>query len=345
MQARYGEHPHLGHVWITPTVLRAGEPVQMNVMPADASVWLDVRTIPAVDHADARRRGDRAWSPRRREPSASAPTSTVIDDRPAVATAEDDPLVRAAVGRPRRRRPATPPRLGGVPGATDGTVITSRAGMPSVVYGPGGKWIAHQADEFVEVDDLVAHAEVYVEAADRFLRPLMWEALVPAGPGPANDITDVERHRRRPPPAHRSRLAHRHDGRAARQSAPSAASTSRGGGPGTRETDLLHPANMVEQRRRHLPHRRQRLRARRRRRRDGRGSSDQRPRASGSAPSRTTSCRSCRPPSCSTSMPAATFANRPDATFGARATERGVDRRPVRQGTRRRRHRRPRRPR
>ena len=57
-----------------------------------------------------------------------------------------------------------------MPGATDGTIITSRTGIPSVVYGPGGKWIAHQADEFVEVDDLVTHAEVYVEAADRFLR-------------------------------------------------------------------------------------------------------------------------------------------------------------------------------
>ena len=34
VQARFGEHPHLGQVWITPTVLRAGEPAQMNVMPA-----------------------------------------------------------------------------------------------------------------------------------------------------------------------------------------------------------------------------------------------------------------------------------------------------------------------
>ena len=93
----------------------------------------------------------------------------MIDDRPSVATAEDDAARARRVGRPRRRRPGAP-RLGGVPGATDGTVITSRTGMPSVVYGPGGKWIAHQADEFVEVDDLVTHAEVYVEAADRFLR-------------------------------------------------------------------------------------------------------------------------------------------------------------------------------
>ena len=93
----------------------------------------------------------------------------MIDDRPAVATAEDHPLVTAVVAA-HAAVTGTPPRLGGVPGATDGTILTSRAGLPSVVYGPGGKWIAHQADEFVEVADLVTHAEVYVEAADRFLR-------------------------------------------------------------------------------------------------------------------------------------------------------------------------------
>jgi succinyl-diaminopimelate desuccinylase len=167
-QADHGEHPHLGHVWITPTVLRAGDAVQMNVMPAGAAMWIDVRTIPSVDHPTLLTDIEEAIA------TASGPlgittTVEVIDDRPSVATPEDHALVRAvwdahaAVG-------SGAPRLGGVPGATDGTVITSRAGVPSVVYGPGGKWIAHQADEFVEVDDLVAHAEVYVEAADRFLR-------------------------------------------------------------------------------------------------------------------------------------------------------------------------------
>ena len=93
----------------------------------------------------------------------------MIDDRPAVATADDHPLV-AAVTAAHTAVTGSAARLGGVPGATDCTIITSRAGVPSVVYGPGGKWIAHQADEFVEIADLVTHAEVYVEAADRFLR-------------------------------------------------------------------------------------------------------------------------------------------------------------------------------
>jgi succinyl-diaminopimelate desuccinylase len=168
LQERFGEDPHLGTVWLTPTVLAAGEAAQMNVMPANASMWLDVRTIPGVVHhellveltdavADAARR------------HAIDTTITVIDDRPAVATPEEDRLVRA-LWDAHAEVADSPPRLGGVPGATDATVLTSRTGVPSVVYGPGGKWIAHQADEFVEVDDLVAHARVYVEAADRFLR-------------------------------------------------------------------------------------------------------------------------------------------------------------------------------
>jgi succinyl-diaminopimelate desuccinylase len=48
-------------------------------------------------------------------------------------------------------------------------MLTALAGVPTVVYGPGGKWIAHQADEYVDVADIVEHANVYVEAARHFL--------------------------------------------------------------------------------------------------------------------------------------------------------------------------------
>ncbi len=168
LQDRLGEHELLGRAWLTPTVLRAGEPVQMNVMPADASVWLDVRTIPGIDHAALLTEVVAAAVEAGRASGVSAEVE-LLDDRPVVEVAPDAPLVRAVwdahasvLGRE--------PRLGGVPGATDGTVLTSRTGVPSVVYGPGGKWIAHQADEFVELDDIARHAEVYVDTAHRFLR-------------------------------------------------------------------------------------------------------------------------------------------------------------------------------
>jgi succinyl-diaminopimelate desuccinylase len=168
LQARAGEHPTLGQVWITPTVLRAGEPAQMNVMPAGASLWIDVRTTPVIEHRELLAELTELLATSAAEVGIESEL-VVIDDRPAVSTAEDHPLV-AAVAAAHTAVTGSAARLGGVPGATDCTIITSRAGVPSVVYGPGGKWIAHQADEFVEIADLVTHAEVYVEAADRFLR-------------------------------------------------------------------------------------------------------------------------------------------------------------------------------
>ena len=114
--------------------------------------------------------------------------------------------------------------------------------MPSVVYGPGGKWIAHQADEFVEVDDLVTHAKVYVEAADRFLRG------------------EPRREDRPPQRPHRRRRRRRSATTSARGRGWLTGTTVvlpppgtvggvdvRGGGPGTRETDPLHPLNMVSE--------------------------------------------------------------------------------------------------
>ena len=163
----HGEHEHLGRPWITPTVLRAGTPAQMNVVPGTSTLWVDVRTVPSVDHDELlASMTDLAAD----ACGASGVTSqvTAIDDRPPVELAPDDPLVRA-VWDAHTAVATTPARLGGVPGTTDGTMLTALAGVPTVVYGPGGKWIAHQANEYVEVADIVEHASVYVEAAGRFL--------------------------------------------------------------------------------------------------------------------------------------------------------------------------------
>jgi succinyl-diaminopimelate desuccinylase len=95
---------------------------------------------------------------------------TVIDDRPPVDTPVDSPVVQAMfVGH--QAATGRPAVLGGVPGTTDGTILTRDAGLPTVVYGPGGKWIAHQADEYVEVEDIVISTRAYISAARHFLAP------------------------------------------------------------------------------------------------------------------------------------------------------------------------------
>jgi succinyl-diaminopimelate desuccinylase len=162
-----GEHPDLGFVHLTPTHVAAGSIPQLNVIPASGVLTLDVRTVPGVDHPDVLARL-REGADRVRRVTGVDFDFSVLVDRPPTSTAPDDPIV-VAVADAHREVVGTEPVFGGVPGTTDGTILWRDAGLPVVIHGPGGKWIAHQADEFVDVDDLVRHARIYVAAALRYL--------------------------------------------------------------------------------------------------------------------------------------------------------------------------------
>jgi succinyl-diaminopimelate desuccinylase len=165
--ASVGSHPELGEFYLTPTVLDAGTAEQQNVIPRSACVYLDIRTIPAVEHPGLIHLVTRLAEQIADEFGLGAEIS-VIDDRPPVNTPRDAAVVAALVAAHREVTGAEPV-FGGVPGTTYGTILTRDAVLQTVVYGPGGKWIAHQADEVCAVDDIVTAAEVYAAAARRFL--------------------------------------------------------------------------------------------------------------------------------------------------------------------------------
>lgn len=152
---------------VTPTVLLAGAMPQVNVIPGTSVLCLDLRTTPAVDHASLLARiGDLAACVT--AATGVNVTLDVLDDRPAVNVSREHPLV-VALAAAHARVHGSPAPFGIVPGTTDGTILTRDAGLATVVYGPGGKWIAHQADEFVSVAEIAEYAMVYAEAARAFL--------------------------------------------------------------------------------------------------------------------------------------------------------------------------------
>lgn len=167
LQEGAGRHRHLGWTYVTPTVVLAGSQEQMNISPASALLAIDVRTVPGIDHRALVEELDQSCR-RLGELAGVRAELTVIDDRPAVDTPESDPLVRSVVAAHQQMTGITPP-FGGVPGTTDGTIFTRDLGIPTVVYGPGGKWIAHQADEFVEVAEIPFYARAYARAARTYL--------------------------------------------------------------------------------------------------------------------------------------------------------------------------------
>jgi len=162
-----GTHPHLGDFYLTPTVLAAGEPSQINVIPASASVYLDVRTTPGIGHAGLLHLITRLAEQIGADAGIEA-TVTVLDDRPPVDTPQHAPVVRA-LQLAFTDVTGLAPVMGGVPGTTDGTILTRDAGLDTVVFGPGGKWIAHARDEYVEVADILACTNIYIAAATHFL--------------------------------------------------------------------------------------------------------------------------------------------------------------------------------
>jgi succinyl-diaminopimelate desuccinylase len=171
LQQRHGAHPLLGKFYLSPTIVRAplnGDTSQLNCLPDQCDAFLDIRTIPAIPHADLIERIRQEMEAVRSQYPNYRFELEIIDDRPAIEIAADHPMVAALVAA-HSEVYGVAPSWGGVPGSTDGTILARDAGIPVVVYGPGHKRIPHQPDEFVELDEVVRAAQVYVRTALRLL--------------------------------------------------------------------------------------------------------------------------------------------------------------------------------
>jgi succinyl-diaminopimelate desuccinylase len=165
--------PHLRPPTVTPTVVQA--PVQgvaqSNVIPSTAQATLDVRLTPGPDADAVAKEIDLACQRAMQAcPGAVVEWQPLNGFRLATRVERDEPLVRAMV-RGVRQATGRPPRFGGVPGSTDGTILRMTLGIPIVTCGPGNRLIPHQVDEYVEVAELVDAARIYVASALNFFEP------------------------------------------------------------------------------------------------------------------------------------------------------------------------------
>ena len=156
---------------MTPTSVRApvGHVAQNNVIPGGAELVLDVRLTPGLEPETVRTRLEAlARATEARWPGSRVELETLEPPRPATRVERSEPVVRALAWA-MRLVSGRPPRFGGVPGSTDGTIFRSEAGIPIVTCGPGRREIPHQVDEYVTIAELLEAARVYAAAAVRFL--------------------------------------------------------------------------------------------------------------------------------------------------------------------------------
>lgn len=127
-----------------------------SIVAAECRTWIDRRLLPDEDPsviaADLLRSAD-----------LGAGISASIDvtmEMPGFRTPSDHPLVITAVGAVHDA--GRPSSVGGWTAACDGGFIARDHGIPTIVLGPGGlNDQAHQANESVEVGELVAAAKAY----------------------------------------------------------------------------------------------------------------------------------------------------------------------------------------
>jgi succinyl-diaminopimelate desuccinylase len=183
-----GRDRHLGYPSFTPTVLQAPAkgPPQLNVMPGESRVLLDVRTIPGQSHERIRQNlttlvgtveqkvkdhyeaYDRYLGLKRNRDIAI--TMEFLTDRPCTKTDPDDAVVIAADWATRKVI-QTEPVYAGVPGATDGTFLWALKNIPIVTMGAGDRQVPHQVDEWVDLDQLAHTADIYALMALHYLYP------------------------------------------------------------------------------------------------------------------------------------------------------------------------------
>lgn len=146
------EHPSTGHPSIAITMISGG--VQENVLPDHCELTIDRRMVPGEDEQALRDRFDRLC----RQAQEKFPGSRVYVDHylvttgPAAETAEDSELVRTAFAAAEAvtGEKQTP---FGLTCNTDMNHFT-RAGIPTVIIGPGTITVAHKPNEYVELSQL-----------------------------------------------------------------------------------------------------------------------------------------------------------------------------------------------
>lgn len=154
-------HPLLGHPTLSVGIIRGG--VSVNTVPDQCTIEVDRRVLPAESPEEVHAHAAtylREHLPAHVQLEIAPPHLVAGGLTNANNTTLADTLARTAQSCGHASHSI------GVPYGTDAAVF-ARAGVPTVVFGPGDIAQAHTADEWVAIDQLKAAAKIYAELAAR----------------------------------------------------------------------------------------------------------------------------------------------------------------------------------
>lgn len=131
--------------------------VQTNVIPDRCTLNIDIRTVAPQSHkqlfADLKQRLNDLFS------GEDAPSFEMNEllNRPSILTDKSSPIITKAL----RIKEDDPDSVYGVSYYTDGAVLNPESEIPTLIYGPGDEKLAHQPNEYVDVDAYLRSIDFY----------------------------------------------------------------------------------------------------------------------------------------------------------------------------------------
>lgn len=154
---RLPEHPLLGRSTLSVNLFHGG--VMTNVVPADATMELDIRTVPGVDNSQVMEMLQAVIADMHAQEPRLEVSVEVMNNRNVVQTDTDAPLVKHM--RQILRRFGMDDGLRGLNFYTDMSQIAPRLSVPFLILGPGDDEQAHKLNEHIPVASVETVARIY----------------------------------------------------------------------------------------------------------------------------------------------------------------------------------------
>jgi succinyl-diaminopimelate desuccinylase len=160
-------HPLCGRATVNAALIEGGS--APNMVPDRCVVDIDRRTIPGETDPDAVLAPFRALVDDLGAGDATFDLRTEIREWIMAAEAPADAPIAAAIRVATAAETGAAPPDVGFTGITDARFYLNDAAIPTVIFGPGDLSVAHTADEWIGLDELVTGARTYARVFASFL--------------------------------------------------------------------------------------------------------------------------------------------------------------------------------
>lgn len=140
----------LGRATMSLTRLNGG--IMTNVIPAQATMEFDIRTLPGMEHTALLELAENVMEEVRVENPKARISMEVLNNRSAVSTAPEHPFVLCMQAHAKKNGLGT--GLFGMTYFTDAATLIPAIQKPFLIMGPGNEAKAHQLNESLKVEDI-----------------------------------------------------------------------------------------------------------------------------------------------------------------------------------------------